>query len=292
MVLYYHRTTPDHVRQLFQGLFETFLYGRRDISFKKYPLVACPKCKYRQERAEVIKRIQAAKAVMFCGECGTRVPLPTEVAAGAPSPARAMLGAEEHLAHARTAFEAALTAVKGFVRDRGKHAKVSCFISYAWGDADSEQVVERIAEDLRLAGVDVILDRWDNARPGASVARFISRIESSDFIAVAGTPLYRRKYGNKWKSTGTIVAAEVDLISLRLTGTEELKATVLPMLVSGTPKRAFPPLLQGRVYSDFRSQDTYLPSLFDLILALYDIAVDEPAIVDARATLRPRSPTI
>ena len=67
-----------------------------------------------------------------------------------------------------------------------------------------------LATDLQKAGIDVVLDRWDNAQIGASVARFVERIEKCDRIVVVGTPLYRRKYENKDTSTGYVVAAEVD----------------------------------------------------------------------------------
>ena len=70
-------------------------------------------------------------------------------------------------------------------------------------------------------------------RVGASVSRFIERIEKCDLAIVVGTPLYRKKYDNKDTSTGYVVAAEVDLISNRLMGTETKKETVLPLLRAG-----------------------------------------------------------
>ena len=60
---------------------------------------------------------------------------------------------------------------------------------------------------------------------------FVERIEKSDRIVIIGTPLYRRKYENKDVSTGYVVAAEVDLISNRLLGTEPQKQSVLPVLL-------------------------------------------------------------
>jgi len=103
--------------------------------------------------------------------------------------------------------------------------------------------INRIAwSPLANAGIDVILDRNDNAQIGASVARFISEIERSDYVAVVRTPLYRQKYENKLSSTGSVVAAEVDLINLRLIATEEQKNTVLPLLLAGEEAAALPPL--------------------------------------------------
>ena len=89
-------------------------------------------------------------------------------------------------------------------------------------------VEKRLATDLQKAGIDVVLDRWHNAQIGASVARFVERIEKSDRIVMVGTPLYRRKYENKDTSTGYVVAAEVDLIGNRLLGTEAQKRKRAP----------------------------------------------------------------
>ena len=73
-----------------------------------------------------------------------------------------------------------------------------------------------LATDLQKAGIEVVLDRWENSRVGASVPRFIERIEKCDIVMIVGTPLYRKKYDNKDTSTGYVVASEVDLISNRL----------------------------------------------------------------------------
>lgn len=46
-------------------------------------------------------------------------------------------------------------------------------------------------------------------------------------------------------------------------GTEAQKLSVLPLLLEGTPEIA-PPLLNGRVYSDFREAAVYFTRMFDL----------------------------
>jgi TIR domain-containing protein len=61
-----------------------------------------------------------------------------------------------------------------------KIAPPDCFISYAWGIPEQERWVEkRLATDLQKAGLNVLLDRRDNAQIGSSVARFVERIEQS-----------------------------------------------------------------------------------------------------------------
>lgn len=47
-------------------------------------------------------------------------------------------------------------------------------------------------------------------------------------------------------------------------------------------------MMRGKVYADFRSDDLYFPSLFDLILTLYGIPFGHPAVADLRDAMRGR----
>ncbi len=284
LVLYYAKAKPG-ARLLFQGLFEEFLRGR-DVNVTKFPPVPCPKCAYRQQRGEVVKRIGEGKGFLFCGECGKKITLPKAGEEVALSRAeRERLNQEQERTRRRTAFESALVRVKAVVRDEKKSAP-TCFVSYAWGDAEQERWVRGLGKDLENAGIEIILDQKDNPQIGANVARFVSRIEQSDFVVVVGTPLYRQKYENKVSDAGSVVAAEVDLINLRLTGTEEEKATVLPVLLKGDDRTAFPPLVRGKVYGSFLQETLYFAPLFDLILTLYRIDFKHRAVSDLRESLR------
>jgi GTPase SAR1 family protein len=292
LVLYYARERPG-ARLLFQGLFEQFLRGR-DVTATKFPPVPCPECGYRQPRGEVIKRIGEGKGFLFCGECGVRIVLPKEGERIMLSRAeREQLGEEQERARRRTAFESALVRVKAVARDERKRPP-SCFISYAWGDAGQERWVRGLSNDLQNAGVEVIVDQNNDSPIGANVARFISRIETCDFVVAVGTPRYRLKYENNVSPEGSVVAAEVDLINLRLLSTEEKKRTVLPLLLEGDEETSFPPLLQGKVWGDFLNKDSgsflneklYFANLFDLILTLYRIPFEHPAVSDLRDSLR------
>ena len=290
IVLYYAKEKSG-ARLLFQGLFEDFLRGR-DVTVMKFPPVSCPACHYVQPRTEVVKRINDGKSFLFCGECGQRIGLPKQGERVALSRAeREQLGREQERARRRTEFESALVRVKAVVRDEGTTAP-SCFVSYAWGDEGQERWVRGLAKDLENAGVEVILDQRDNQQLGANVARFISRIEQSDFVIVVGTPLYRLKYENKVTATGSIVASEVDLINLRLLGGEREKETVLPLLLEGNESNSLPPLVRGRVYGRFDQNEMYFPSLFDLILTLHRIPFSHPAVDDLRDKLRAVAPPV
>ena len=55
-----------------------------------------------------------------------------------------------------------------------------------------------------------------------------------------------------------------------------------------TKAASLPPLLQRRVYADFRDERAYFAIAFDLILSLYRLPVTDPAVADLRESLRGR----
>jgi hypothetical protein len=176
--------------------------------------------------------------------------------------------------------------VKGVVRDRKDTAAPTCFVSYAWGNSTYERWVSRLADDLRNAAIDVVLDQLHNPTIGANIARFISRIAKSDYILVVGTMSYLQKYENEQSPEGSVLAAEVDLMGVRLLGTEQQKASILPVLLEGTQHSSLPPLLQGKVRGDFTREEYYFVTLFDLVLTILRIPFDDPIVRDLRVKLR------
>jgi len=132
----------------------------------------------------------------------------------------------------------------------------------------------------------VVLDRWENSRIGSSIVHFVERIEDCGQVIVIGTPLYRQKAKNLASAKGSIVAAEWDLAGIRLLGIEDQKRAVMPVLLAGEESESFPALLRGKVYGDFRTDDAYFATAFDLILDVYDIPRQHPAVADLRESLR------
>ena len=232
------------VRTLFQGLFESFL-ARRNLTVMRYEPVRCSNaaCGHLLDRSVVRQRMKEGKTFAFCNDCGEKLTLPKMAEPiQLTREVQAEVEAQRRAAEQRTRFEQAVFRVQAYVAEQ-KIKPPECFISYAWGVPEHERWVEkRLATDLQKAGIAVVLDRWHNAQIGASVARFVERIETSDRIVMVGTPLYRRKYENKDTSTGYVVAAEVDLIANRLLGTETQKESVLPLLLDGEKTASLPPL--------------------------------------------------
>jgi hypothetical protein len=286
-VLCFGPTVGPPVRTLFQGLFESFL-ARRNLTVLRYEPVRCNNaaCGHLLDRSVVRQRLKEGKTFAFCNDCGEKLALPRVAEPiQLTREVQAEVDSQRRAAEQRTRFEQTVFRVRAYVADQ-KITPPECFISYAWGVPEHERWVEkRLATDLQKAGVGVVLDRWDNSQIGASVARFIERIEKSDRIVMVGTPLYRRKYENKDTSTGYVVAAEVDLIANRLLGTQTQKASVLPLLLDGEKTASLPPLLQGRVYADFRNESAYFTAAFDLILSLYQLPPNHPAVADLRESL-------
>jgi TIR domain len=189
-------------------------------------------------------------------------------------------------AEQRTRFEQAVYRVRAYVADQ-KIQPPECFLSYAWGVPEHERWVEkRLATDLQKAGIEVVLDKWENSRIGSSILHFVERIEECGHVIVVGTPLYRQKAKNVASAKGSVVAAEWDLAGIRMLATEAQKQTVLPVLLAGEDSESFPPLLRGRVYGDFRNEGAYFTVAFDLILDLYKIPHQDQAVADLRESLR------
>jgi WD40 repeat protein len=284
LVLYFGTNVGQPVRTLFQGLFESFL-ARRNLNVFRFEPVICSKG-HALNRAVVREQLRHGITFAHCSQCGERLNLPkADEPIQLTQKERQKVDEQQWFAAQRTLFEQAVFQVASYVEDQ-KLTRPECFISYAWGDKSQERWVERsLATDLQKAGINVVLDRWENARVGASVSRFVERIEKCDRIIVVGTPAYRKKYENKDTSAGYVVAAEVDMISNRLLGTEDQKETVLPVLLVGEKSASFPPLLHGRVYADFRNERAYFTTAFDLILNLYAIPHVSPAVADLRESL-------
>lgn len=283
-VLYFGENVQRPGQKVFEGLFESFLM-RRNVTVFRYEPVMCA-TGHLINRAVVRERSRSEKGFAFCEECGTKAMLPKgDAPIQLTQTERRKVEEQRQVAVRRSRFEKAVFQVMSYVNDKNIESP-KCFISYAWGDKDQERWVERnLATDLQKAGLNVLLDKWENSRVGANVSRFIERIKKSDRIIVVGTPMYQRKYENQDTDAGYAVAAEGDLITKRMRGTEAQKETVLPVLLAGDEESSFPPLVQGRVYADFRNERAYFITAFDLILSLYGISPGDRAVADLRESL-------
>ena len=195
LILYYANTTPKYTRNLFQGLFEKFLY-QRDVEVTRFPPVYCVNG-HLQERATVIKRLRDQKDFLFCPECGEKATLPNvEEPLALGSRDRQSVARAEALASLRKTYEMHLSRVKGFRRDR---VSPRCFISHL---PEQAAWVDQLASDLREAGVYIVGDR--------------TQIQTDDFILLIKTPTYQQA----WKRY-TTCTLESTASQARCTTTDE-----------------------------------------------------------------------
>jgi len=281
-VLYWGKNTKEATRTFFRGLFER-LVQRPKLRVTRHNPVVC-RCGHFHDWRTVRKRREEHKDFAHCSECGRKFALPeAQELTLQTQPVESSIEAQTRIVDERTNFEALLAKFEARMKAE-KIRSPKCFISYAWGEPDHERWVERMANDLVKAGIQVIYDRYEN-QFGDSLSRFVSRIANSTNVVVVGTPLYLKKFKNG-SATGTVVAAEVDLISQRLMGTSKQKRTVKPLLLAGDKKTALPPLMHDRIHADFLDESAYFATMFDLIVSLYRLPQNHPSVVELRASLR------
>ena len=282
LVLYYGTSTPASVKLLFRGLFETFL-ARRSLDIIRYWPITCPGCGENQDRTVVIKQIGRGRNFIFCANCGSKVDVPSPDDLTMAVTSSTEVQDQKQVADDRTAFEAGMVSVKSLLLERGDaRVKPTCFISYAWGVPAHERWVLQLAKDLRNAGIDVLLDRW-HSPPGSDLGRYIDRLLNSQFVIVVGTPELRRKY--EIDSADPVVAAELELIDLRLRQPQHYGRTVLPVLLQGTAREAFTPMLEKLVSIDFRKDDLYFAQLLSMIWQLCSLPFDHPLLEELKASM-------
>jgi small GTP-binding protein len=281
LTLFYEGSAPVALRRLFQGLVEQFLRRRR-VSVRRYPQISCGACGFQLDRTQVIRFVDKGIGRTYCPESGDEIAIPTNSEAVTLSgDESAVVEKQSQLAARRTALSVALAHLRSYIAEVSpKRSRPVIFISYAWGDPAHEQwVQQRLVHDLLEGEIEVILDRRE-CRYGDHIGRFVNRIESADHVLVVGTPRYREKYDNRAPESGTVVAAEMDLIYKRLMGSEDQKATVIPVLRAGSAEESFPPLLHGRVYADLTNDRTYVLTLFEVVLQLWGIPRDAAGVED------------
>lgn len=271
----------------FPESFENFL-TRRNLTVQRFKTVFCSNG-HQINRVVIRENMLNGAEFVFCNRCGEKISLPkADEPILSPKEQTEKVEANSRTADKRSRFETVLFKIREYVKEE-KIAMPECFISYAWDNREHDHWVEKIlATDLHKAGIKVVLDRWDNSRIGASVPRFVERVLKADKVIVVGTPLYRNKYDNNETIRSFVVAAEGDLIGKRMIGTEEEKKSVLPVLLEGSEESAFPLLLQGRIYADFRISEVYFEKMLELILSLLEIDHQDPVALELRESLADR----
>ena len=90
------------------------------------------------------------------------------------------------------------------------------FISYSWSNSTHEQWVTDLATELREAGVDVILDKWDLKEGYDAVAFMEKMVTDPDIkkVAIVTDETYAKKADGRAGGVGT----ETQIISKEVIG--------------------------------------------------------------------------
>lgn len=284
LALFYGPNVGRAARTLFEGLFESFL-AWRNVTVNRFEPVVCANG-HPLSPAIVRERLNTGDEFAYCLECAVRIPLPKlNEPIQLTRQEQREVDEQRRFAGQRSRFEQAVFRVRSYVEAQ-KLRRPECFISYAWGDPAHERWVEkRLTADLEKAGIEVLHDRLEGARVGSNVTRFVERIEQCEYAVVVGTPLYARRANNPTAAEGGVTPGEWENAILQTIQELARGQRVLPTLLAGNVSESFPAWLHDRVYVDFRNEQAYFASVFDLILTIYGIDHSDPAVTDMRESL-------
>lgn len=147
------------------------------------------------------------------------------------------------------------------------------FISYAWDNEEHKMWVLKFASDLRLHGVDAILDQWD-ARLGNDLPFFMEQgLTTSHFVLCVCSDKYVEKANGGIGGAGyekRILASEL------MSGYD--KKFIFPVIKGNSQTRKLPTFLAGLKYVDFDRRN-YFDCYQELLERIYDIDIKrKPAL--------------
>jgi tetratricopeptide (TPR) repeat protein len=133
------------------------------------------------------------------------------------------------------------------------------FISYKWEDEAHNRWVERLASDLRAAGIDAILDIWE-VRLGSSFTDYMtSKIKDADVVLFIMTSRSVQAVEAP-EGKGGAVKFEIQMATSRRTAGENMRLIGIYREGEDTPAH-----LRDHRYADFRDESLYGKKLKELI---------------------------
>jgi TIR domain len=157
----------------------------------------------------------------------------------------------------------------------------SAFISYSWDSDDHKLWVRQLAEQLRIQGVNVILDQW-HLKIGGDRTHFMeSSIKTSDFVVIVCTPIYAKKANSR----GGGVGYEAMVITSQL-AQDILQLRFIPVLRAGEwTDSAIPVWLGGKIGVDLRG-DPYKQEEYECLLRTLHKAHDPAPPIGPRPVFK------
>lgn len=155
---------------------------------------------------------------------------------------------------------AAYKAVHGTREEQsGRFMTPKAFISYSHESPTHKDWVLKLGSDLRTAGVDVILDRWDLV-PGQDVSLFMQRgISEADRVIMVCSSDYVSK---SEKGAGGVGYERLIVTSEVVQAIDTIK--FIPILRGSDSSKRTPSFLGPRLYIDFENDADYQARLIEL----------------------------
>lgn len=138
------------------------------------------------------------------------------------------------------------------------------FVSYAWDNEEHKEWVLKLASNLRMHGVDVILDQWD-ARLGNDLSFFMEQgLTASHFILCVCSDKYIQKANAGIGGVGY----EKRILSAEMMN-DSNKRFVIPIIKGNGQTNKLPTFLFGLKYVDF-DNGIYFNNYQELLERIYD----------------------
>ena len=143
------------------------------------------------------------------------------------------------------------------------------FISYSWSNPQHEQWVINLATELRQAGVEVILDKWD-LKEGHDAIAFMEKMVTDPEIKkviIVSDRVYAEKADSRKGGVGT----ETQIISKEIYDeVEQDKFVVVIAEKDESGKSYLPAYYKSRIYLDLSEPDNYTENFEGLLRWVYD----------------------
>lgn len=144
------------------------------------------------------------------------------------------------------------------------------FISYSHDDEKHKAWVLKLASDLRVNGINAILDQWDTSL-GASLTQFMEKgLMETDRVLVVCTDKYIEKANNRIGGVGY----EGAILTGELMISQDTQKFI-PVIRGVSHERKVPTCLSGRLYIDFTNDEDYQSLLKNLLHEIYDVPLVE-----------------
>lgn len=149
------------------------------------------------------------------------------------------------------------------------------FISYSWSNETHQKKVMQLAEDLRVSGVDSILDKW-HLKDGHDATAFMEKMVNDDEIRkviIVSDQAYTQKANARKGGVGT----ETQIITPEIYSNTEQSKFVLVAFECDEHGEAFvPTYYKSRIYIDMSDPVTEAQSFERLLRWIFDKPLDIP----------------